>query len=266
MGRYFKMEIAERFKENLRRRRADSRDTIVAIYASLASHIGVLLILTTAAAMSTEVKLWHPPVLHVTMVSLSNVRESRTLFDAGKMEKLHYESNNSVSEPAAVVSGEKKEKNNAQAQQASTPAVASRSVNFAAPATVTISGTESKATKRASENDTGRQTQHASNASPSERVSIAIPQYRDNTYPDYPWVARLRGYEGMVVLSAEINADGKVGALKLKRSSGFAVLDRSALETVKTWKFEPGKKMGRPISMWVDVPVKFVLKNNNSQM
>ncbi|MCX5835945.1 MAG: energy transducer TonB, partial [Deltaproteobacteria bacterium] len=72
----------------------------------------------------------------------------------------------------------------------------------------------------------------------------------------------LRGYEGVVLLSAEIYADGHVGNLKLKKSCGFAVLDRSALDAVKTWKFEPGRRMGRPISMWVDVPVKFILRDN----
>jgi protein TonB len=39
------------------------------------------------------------------------------------------------------------------------------------------------------------------------------------------------------------------------------VLDKSALEAVKTWKFEPGRKIGKPTIMWVDVPVKFVLKD-----
>jgi protein TonB len=50
--------------------------------------------------------------------------------------------------------------------------------------------------------------------------------------------------------------------LRIKRSSGYAMLDRSALEAVKTWKFEPGRKMGKPANMWVEVPVKFILRDN----
>ena len=106
--------------------------------------------------------------------------------------------------------------------------------------------------------------QLASVAPSSERISIAVPKYRENSQPAYPRIATERGFEGVVLLSAEIEADGKVGVLKVKNSSGYAVLDRAALDAVKKWKFDPGKKMGRPISMWVDVPVKFVLKNHAS--
>jgi protein TonB len=60
----------------------------------------------------------------------------------------------------------------------------------------------------------------------------------------------------------EISADGGVGGLRIKRSSGYAMLDRSALEAVRTWKFEPGRKMGKPANMWVEVPVKFILRDN----
>jgi TonB family protein len=258
------MEIAERFKEKYLQGRTSSRDTLIAISASLASHIGIFLILTTTAALSTEVKLWYPPVLHVDLVSVSTIKESRTLFDTGKMEKHGQESKNTIIEPASVVSIDKKEKNNVKTQAATTPVVASRSVNITAPATVTMTGAEAKAAKKASENNIGRQMQLASNTPLSERVSIAVPRYRDNSQPNYPRIASERGYEGLVLLSAEINADGKVGSLKVKKSSGFAMLDRSALDAVKKWKFEPGKKMGRPISMWVDVPVKFVLQNHAS--
>jgi TonB family protein len=258
------MEIAERFKENLKRRTSESRDTRIAIYASLASHIGIFLILTTAAALSTEVKLWYPPVLHVDLVSVSTIKESRTLFDTGKMEKRGQENKNTIIEPAAVVSIDKKEKNNVQTQAATAPVVASRSVNIATPATVAMTKEASKEARKTNEIDIGRHTQLASNAPSSERISIAVPRYRDNSQPSYPRIASERGYEGLVLLSAEINADGKVGSLKVKKSSGFAMLDRSALDAVKKWKFEPGKKMGRPISMWVDVPVKFVLQNHAS--
>ena len=50
---------------------------------------------------------------------------------------------------------------------------------------------------------------------------LLIPAYRQNNPPRYPVTARLRGYEGLVLVSAEIMADGKVGGIKLKRSSGI---------------------------------------------
>ncbi|MBE9546403.1 MAG: energy transducer TonB [Proteobacteria bacterium] len=93
------------------------------------------------------------------------------------------------------------------------------------------------------------------------KVTLAVPRYDENVPPIYPAIARKRGYEGVVLLSAEILIDGRVGELKIKKSSGYNILDRSALKAVKKWKFEPAKRMGYPITMWVEVPVKYVLRD-----
>jgi len=96
-----------------------------------------------------------------------------------------------------------------------------------------------------------------------EGVTLAVPKYHENPSPDYPDTARLRGYEGLVLLAAEVRSDGRVGSLQLKKSCGYDLLDRSALKAVKAWRFEPGKRMGTPVSMWVDVPVRFVLREGS---
>ena len=91
--------------------------------------------------------------------------------------------------------------------------------------------------------------------------AAAAPRYLQSTHPSYPLIARLRGYEGVVLLAAEVRTDGRVSSLRIKRSSGYPVLDRCAYDSVLTWRFEPGRKMGKPIPMWVDVPVRFVLQD-----
>jgi TonB family protein len=93
----------------------------------------------------------------------------------------------------------------------------------------------------------------------------AYPLYRENMPPVYPEIARVRGYEGVVLVTAEILPNGRVGNMKIRKSSGYAVLDQSALEGVKPWKFEPAKKSGKPFTIWVEVPIKFVLHNDNSR-
>jgi protein TonB len=50
-----------------------------------------------------------------------------------------------------------------------------------------------------------------------------------------------------------------VGKWRLKKSSGYSILDKSALDSVRTWRFEPAKYRGSPITMWVDVPIRFAL-------
>ncbi len=93
------------------------------------------------------------------------------------------------------------------------------------------------------------------------KVTLAVPQYDENMPPIYPTIARKRGYEGVVMLSAEVLINGRIGKLRIKKSSGYHILDRSALKAVKKWKFEPARRMGFPIAMWVEVPVKYVLRD-----
>ena len=92
----------------------------------------------------------------------------------------------------------------------------------------------------------------------------AVPRYGDNARPAYPPLARLRGYQGMVVLFVEVLSDGRVGQVGIRRSAGHEILDRAALEAVMTWRFEPGRKEGRTVAMSVEVPVRFVLNGNSA--
>ena len=90
-------------------------------------------------------------------------------------------------------------------------------------------------------------------------TTIAMPRYFDNKRPAYPVAARRNGYEGTIVLSAQVLTSGDVGELRVKKSSGYEILDQSALEAVRQWRFEPGRRMGQPITTWVEVPIRFVL-------
>jgi protein TonB len=80
-----------------------------------------------------------------------------------------------------------------------------------------------------------------------------------NPKPSYPLAARRRGVEGRVLLSAHVHADGACAEVRLKRSSGHALLDQAALDAVRRWRFLPARRAGAPIDSWVDVPVSFRL-------
>ena len=92
----------------------------------------------------------------------------------------------------------------------------------------------------------------------------AVPRYGDNVLPAYPPLARLRGYQGVAILFVEVLADGRVGQVAIKRSAGHEILDRTALEAVRTWRFEPGRRDGQPVTMSVAVPVRFMLKGQST--
>ena len=88
----------------------------------------------------------------------------------------------------------------------------------------------------------------------------AVPVYRVNPAPEYPKMARRRGYEGTVLLEVLVNRNGKVEDLRLSRSSGHLILDRAAMDSVRNWLFEPAKRGDQEVDMWVEVPVRFELK------
>jgi protein TonB len=53
--------------------------------------------------------------------------------------------------------------------------------------------------------------------------------------------------------------DGRVGQLAIDRTSGYEILDRAAVDSVKEWAFFPAKKGGKLVESWVLLPVKFAL-------
>ncbi len=99
-------------------------------------------------------------------------------------------------------------------------------------------------------------------ASLSEQTAIraSVPLYDLNPPPVYPWVARRRNYQGTVLLDVRVTARGNVAEVEVARSSGYPVLDRSALKSVRHWRFEPARRGNRPIETWVQVPVRFELE------
>jgi TonB family protein len=87
------------------------------------------------------------------------------------------------------------------------------------------------------------------------------PKYAENPKPPYPQDARDKGYQGTVRLKVEVLPDGRAGEIELKESCGYGMLDQSALDTVKKWRFIPATKGKTPISCWVIVPITFQLKD-----
>jgi TonB family protein len=98
-------------------------------------------------------------------------------------------------------------------------------------------------------------------SSPSEGEIVFIqPRYGENPKPPYPPEARRKGYYGEVLLKVEVLSNGQVGEIEVKKSSGHDVLDRSALSTVRKWKFIPARKGETPVSLWVNIPIRFQLQ------
>jgi protein TonB len=76
----------------------------------------------------------------------------------------------------------------------------------------------------------------------------------------YPPAARRRNVQGAVGLEILIRPDGTLGAVTLADSSGHAVLDEAALETVRSLRPEPFPAGVPPRLLRVRLPVVFTLE------
>jgi len=81
-----------------------------------------------------------------------------------------------------------------------------------------------------------------------------------NTTPHYPRRSRRRGEEGLVILDVRILATGCVDEAIIVTSSGYPLLDNSAVNAILEWRFNPALNADRPITVRRMIPIVFKLK------
>jgi protein TonB len=100
-------------------------------------------------------------------------------------------------------------------------------------------------------------------AAPVVRTPPRSDPKRPFTEPEYPPTARRLGQEGTVVLLIYVLADGKVGDVKVHKSSGFPKLDEAAVkEARRSWRFIPAKEGNSAVADWGQFAVTFRLTDN----
>jgi periplasmic protein TonB len=83
----------------------------------------------------------------------------------------------------------------------------------------------------------------------------------NNPAPIYPAVSRRLREEGVVLLEVLVLANGTVGELRVKRSSGHSRLDETAIRAVKNWHFVAATRANEAIDFWYELPIEFALNN-----
>lgn len=86
------------------------------------------------------------------------------------------------------------------------------------------------------------------------------PDFSGNRKPKYPREAYLGGIEGRVLLRLHVTATGDVEQVDVVRSSGYALLDRAAVEAVSSWRGTPARRGDRPVATRQLLPVRFQLR------
>jgi periplasmic protein TonB len=107
-----------------------------------------------------------------------------------------------------------------------------------------------------------QQPQAASVPAAKTDVSIPARYAAGNQKPRYPQLSRAYGEQGTVVLRVLVQPDGRAGAVEIKTSSGYPLLDEAAQTAVQEWRFNPATVDGKPIARWSPVPIQFKLPDN----
>jgi len=89
-------------------------------------------------------------------------------------------------------------------------------------------------------------------------IGVSAPVAKFTPDPEFSEEARRAKYEGTVVLAAIIGPDGRPRNIRVVHSLGMG-LDEKAVERVKSWLFEPGKRNGTPVAVAMNIEVGFHL-------
>lgn len=101
--------------------------------------------------------------------------------------------------------------------------------------------------------------QQTSTLNVSERVSAALQSQLAERF-EYPWLARKRGWQGLVTLSLHIDANGELSQWKVTRTSGYRILDRSALQAARRISRLPqADRLLNGRSLTLSIPVRYQL-------
>jgi len=76
--------------------------------------------------------------------------------------------------------------------------------------------------------------------------------------PEFSEEARKAKFQGRVVLLVIVGVDGRTHDIHVYRSLGMG-LDEKAIEAIRGWRFEPGRKDGNAVAVQVNVEVDFRL-------
>jgi protein TonB len=85
-----------------------------------------------------------------------------------------------------------------------------------------------------------------------------LPEAIVKVPPQYPTDAREKGVDGTVLVQALVGRDGTVRDVRVQKS--IRLLDAAAVQAVYQWRFKPALSEGKPVAVWVAVPVRFALR------
>jgi protein TonB len=120
---------------------------------------------------------------------------------------------------------------------------------------------------------TARQTGNASAPGQSESTATGVETARQtvseqlrksilrlvSSHFDYPLLARRKGWQGVVKLQVHIESNGRISRLHVEQTSGYAVLDQAALQTLQLASLPDAEQWMQGRAIDIIIPVEYRL-------
>lgn len=96
-----------------------------------------------------------------------------------------------------------------------------------------------------------------------EQIEKPTPLFTQSPvkYPAQMWS---QDVEGVTVVRLLVNVEGGVDSVVVAEGSGHPALDSAAVQGVRGASFEPARKKGKPVQVWVRLPVNFFKDGSSS--
>lgn len=102
-----------------------------------------------------------------------------------------------------------------------------------------------------SDGPTGPVFQLTGDIAPPEKIHFPSPRYTEE--------GRQARIQGVVILEAVVDANGDVGRVKVLKGLPYG-LSEEAVATAKEWKFRPAMRGGQPVSVYLNLTIRFSLQ------
>jgi periplasmic protein TonB len=92
----------------------------------------------------------------------------------------------------------------------------------------------------------------------SSRGALTAPRVLYQVDPEFSEEARRAKHYGTVLLVVDVDTTGRAVNFRIAKSLGLG-LDEKAIEAVSLWKFQPGRRDGKPVKVAATIEVNFHL-------
>jgi TonB family protein len=102
----------------------------------------------------------------------------------------------------------------------------------------------------------------------AEGVTLPVLIPETKVSPAYPEEARKNGIRGTVILQAIVDHTGTVTDVEVIKSEpdGYEPFIKSAIDSVRQWRYEPAKRDGEPVDVYFSMRIQFALDGHKKDL